>query len=147
MAMRPESYSPVTRNLSKPETKKGAQKQLQSGAQEAIRVSLRGLDSPTHLADLMAPISAYPRSTLRSLLKAWSPEGSATLSRDFDALAYVAYLTFLQRLAKESRIVAEGEAGVVRRKTGAIKKAKKLVLGKKEIRKAKKVSDALFDEL
>jgi hypothetical protein len=87
----------------------------------------------------MAPISAYPRSTLRSLLKAWSPEGSATLSRDFDALAYVAYLTFLQRLAKESRIVADREMGVTRRKTGAIKKTKKLVLGKKEIRKAKKV--------
>ncbi|ORY88652.1 hypothetical protein BCR35DRAFT_350886 [Leucosporidium creatinivorum] len=87
----------------------------------------------------MAPISAYPRSTLRSLLKAWSPDGSATLSRDFDALAYIAYLTFLQRLAKESRAVAEGEAGVARRtKTGAAKKVKRIMLGKKEIRKAKK---------
>lgn len=81
----------------------------------------------------MAPTSAYPRSTLRTILKTWSPSDSATLSKEFDAVAFVAYLTFLQRLAKEARKVAEeGDA------TGN-RKSKKVIIGKKELRKAKKV--------
>ena len=89
----------------------------------------------------MAPISAYPRSTLRAILKTWSPSGSATLSKQFDAVAFVAYLSFLQRLAKEARKLAEDENGTANRKG-------KIVIGKKEMRKAKKVSleGLVFDE-
>jgi hypothetical protein len=89
---------------------------------------------PHRNSAILAPSSAYPRSTLRSLLKAWSPSGSATLSSNFDALAFVAYLTFLQRLAKESRAIAED--GMVK---GKGKKARRVVIGKKEIRRAKRV--------
>lgn len=76
---------------------------------------------------------SYPRSTLRSILRTWSPH--STLSSNFDCLAYLSYLTFLQRLASASKAAS--------RDTQLNRKGKKgrVVMERKEIRKAKRVKE------
>lgn len=83
----------------------------------------------------MAP--PYPRSTLRTLLKTRSPNASASLSKSFDIVAFVAYLAFLQRLARATEGTQVHAAGV---RSGGVSKAKGKRVGRREVRKAKRVS-------
>ncbi|BGP59337.1 hypothetical protein NBRC10512v2_000631 [Rhodotorula toruloides] len=56
--------------------------------------------------------SQYPRSTLRTILRSHASSSSAhTLSPNSDAIAFVAHLAFLRKLAREVKELVEEEKG------------------------------------
>ncbi|EIM22384.1 hypothetical protein WALSEDRAFT_68357, partial [Wallemia mellicola CBS 633.66] len=55
------------------------------------------------------PKPSYPRSTLSKIIKAQKP--NKKIGPNLDKIAYVALLSFLQRTAQETRIVAQETYG------------------------------------
>lgn len=79
--------------------------------------------------------SQYPRSTLRTILRSHASSSSAhTLSPNSDAIAFVAHLAFLRKLAREVKELVEEEKG---------RKEKKRVEAA-DLRRASKVSGWFF---
>ncbi|BGP13086.1 hypothetical protein JCM10213_000910 [Rhodosporidiobolus nylandii] len=78
----------------------------------------------------MAPTAPYPRSTLRTALRAHAATPKpAQLSPNIDAVAFVAWLAHLRRLAREVRAeAAQGGSGKKRVGRREVKRASKRLL-------------------
>ncbi|KAK4701475.1 hypothetical protein P7C70_g4752, partial [Phenoliferia sp. Uapishka_3] len=81
--------------------------------------------------------SAYPRASLRAIIKAHGPE-DCSITANFDVAAFLAYRTFLQRLARECRVLATEEQYDPAARGSSKAKKGKILLGKKVVKKANK---------